>query len=101
MPALEQLVTDHRDHEKRFDLLHSALENHIVANERSFSVMSKQFDTTEKKLDDLLVVTTRLATINEIAKESGAASGRKAALIWTTAIAFLVVVFERAIERLF
>lgn len=97
----EKLIRDHIEHLSKVESLSAALINHIDANERSFALVGKQFDSAEKKLDDLLIATTRLATINEVAKEAGAASGRKAALIWTTGIAFLVVLFERVIGRLF
>lgn len=96
-----KIIKDHMEHLSKVEHLSEALLSHIEQNERSFDSVVKQFQITDEKLDSLLVVTTRLATINEVAKEAGAASGRKAALLWTTAIAFLVVVFERLIERAF
>ena len=70
----------------KIEVIGRLLDEHTLQDAKEFSKISDDFDTVSSKLDNLLVATTRIATLQDIAKDAGAIAGKKTATIWTLCI---------------
>lgn len=77
------------------------LDEHTEQDERSFASIREDFYTVNEKLDKLLVDITRVSTLQDVAKEAGAKSGRRAAAVWSSVVAIGVVALDKVMEKLF